>query len=70
MQRLGLTVTAVDPSGAAYRAGVRPQDRIVSLGGPSTRYMPFTEVRRKIQQAKATGLTLAIHRGLMIRRED
>ncbi len=69
MKRLGLTVTAVDPTGAAYQGGLRAQDRIVSIGGVATRYMPMVEVRRRIQQAKPEGLPLAIHRDLMIRRE-
>lgn len=69
MQRLGLTVAAVGPLGRAGRTGLVPGDRIVAMDGKSTRYLPFSQARRILQEAGERGTVLLIHRDRMIRRE-
>lgn len=56
MERLGLTVAG---SG----------DRIVSIGGKSTRYLPLEQARKMIQASRDTGVELVIHRDLRVTRE-
>ena len=56
MERLGLTVTG---SG----------DRIVSIDGKSTRYLPLEQARKMIQAAREKGVELVIHRDLKVTRE-
>ncbi|MDO8729662.1 MAG: hypothetical protein Q7J69_00520 [Candidatus Omnitrophota bacterium] len=56
MERLGLTVAG---SG----------DRIVSIGGKSTRYLPLEQARKMIQAARDKGVELVIHRDLRVTRE-
>lgn len=69
MEHLGLTVDRTDPTGAAGLARLMPGDRIVSLNGQATRYLPLVDARRLIQQSKEKGLSLLIHRDLTIQRE-
>ena len=56
MERLGLTVAG---SG----------DRIVSIGGKPTRYLPLERARKMIQAARDKGVELVIHRDLKVTRE-
>ena len=56
MERLGLTVAG---SG----------DRIISIGGESTRYLPLEQARKMIQAARDKGAEWVIHRDLKVTRE-
>ena len=56
MERLGLTV-------------VESGDRIVSIDGKSTRYLPLDQARKMIQAARDKGVELVIHRDLKVTRE-
>ncbi|MBI3614985.1 MAG: PDZ domain-containing protein [Candidatus Omnitrophica bacterium] len=69
MERLGLTVTAVSQGGAAQGHGINPLDRIVSIQGRSTRYLPLNQARRILEVVKEERVSLRIHRDLMILRE-
>jgi len=69
MESLGLTVTAVEPSGAAVKKGIQPQDRIIEIGGRFTRYLPLEEAVRITRDAQKKGLLVVIHRDLLIKRE-
>jgi C-terminal processing protease CtpA/Prc len=69
MEPLGLTVTKVEPGGASESTGVRVGDRIVALHGDSTRYLPLAEARRAFQKAREEGMTIVIHRDLMVKRK-
>ena len=70
MDRLGLTVLGTEsPVEAAALGGLRPDDRIVAIEGRFTRYMPLAEAQRQIQKGKQKGLTLLIHRDLMMVRK-
>ena len=62
MERLGLTV-------AGEAAPLLPGDRIVSIRGKSTRYMPLGDAREMIRSAKDKGVELLIHRDLRVTRE-
>ena len=68
MEPLGLTVTKVEPVGVAESTRMRVGDRIVALDGNSTRYLPLAEARRAFQKARDEGITIVIHRDLMIKR--
>jgi hypothetical protein len=61
MERLGLTAAGEAP-------GLLPGDRIISIGGKPTRYMPLGDARGMIQSAKE-GVELLIHRDLKAERE-
>ncbi len=68
MERLGLTVQAVDLPKAADGAGLKPGDRIVKIQNRSTRYMTLNEARRMLEESRGQGVKLVIHRDLMLRR--
>ncbi len=61
MERLGLTA-------AGEASPLLPGDRIVSISGKPTRYMPLGDARGMIQSAKE-GVELLIHRDLKVARE-
>jgi len=69
MEWLGLFVLMVEPGGVSALSGIRPQDRIMVIGDASTRYLVLGEARRILQEAGKGGMTLGIHRDLMIKRE-
>ena len=62
MERLGLTAAGAEPP---FLLG----DRIVSIDGNSTRYMPLGKARKMIEGAKSKGVAFGIHRNLLITRE-
>jgi len=62
MERLGLTAAAAAPPLAAG-------DRIVSIDGEPTRYMPLEQARKRVQAGSSKGLELVIHRDLKVTRE-
>jgi len=57
----------------AVRGGValdlKRLDRIVSIDGKPTRYLPLDQARKKIQAAGPKGVQLVIHRDLKVTRE-
>lgn len=69
IEHFGITAREVEPTAPAFLAGLRPGDRIVDLGGASTRYMPLGAARKRVQQARERGIPLIIHRDFMITRE-
>ena len=68
MRDTGLTVTYIQEDGPAYRAGLKNGDRIVSVNGESTRYMPLGEVRKSILRnwKENKELTLTLRRRILI----
>ncbi len=63
MERLGLTGTG--PGSPP----LLPGDRIVSIHGKSTRYLPLGTARRKIRAGRKTGVELWVHRDVKVMRE-
>lgn len=70
MDRLGLTIRAVEAGGAAERAGLSAGDRIVRIGEEPTRYMPLGMARSRIAQARGKGIRLLLHRDFMLERQS
>ena len=66
MTPLGLTVAKIHRWAKA--AGLRPGDRLVTVNGLSTRYLPLASARAAIHKARRTGLTIVIHRDIVITR--
>jgi len=62
MERLGLTLAGAAPP-------LLPGDRVVSIDGASTRYISLGKARKMMEEAKTEGVTLGIHRDLLITRE-
>lgn len=68
MERLGLTVQQAPATREPTRSGLLPGDRIVSIDGAPTRYTPLSQARAALEQAKGRGVTLRIHRDLLLVR--
>ena len=63
MKRLGLMVMETEA------AGLAPQDRILSIDGQATRYLPLGKARRLIEDARKKGVVFVIERDILLTRE-
>lgn len=67
----GLTAEKPSPGSVAAKAGIKFGDRIVSIDGSPTRYMPLEEAARLIRTKISQGLELTIERDIkLIRSAD
>jgi C-terminal processing protease CtpA/Prc len=68
LMQTGLMIKNIQERSPAYLAGIRRGDMVVSINGKDTRFMPLTEVRRKIYNVNQKELTLEIQRSFYIKR--
>ncbi len=64
----GLVVETLEAGGSAAEAGVKVGDRVVSLGGQSTRYLPLEEARRLLERGEGATVMLTIRRDVAMWR--
>lgn len=62
----GLTIIAALKNGAAYEAGLRPDDLIMEINGESTRYMPLKKSIELIKKSKNGRVNLIIRKDVIM----
>jgi C-terminal processing protease CtpA/Prc len=62
MEFEGLTVVDAKPGGPLEKTGITKGDRIVELGGSSTRYMPLESVYKLVEETKGKSVRLKMQR--------
>ncbi len=69
LRDVGLVVDAVEPQGSAAEVGVKAGDRVVTLAGQPTRYMPLREAERALGHSESGTVPMTFQRDVSMWRQ-